>query len=224
VTPRDTGDLLQRLTPSRGPLPPQRWGFLPTEQFWSLAALTPLSFVFWIVAFCFHDWIRSLGWVWWLNGLGCMVFVAVWAGFVERWSRRYLVRRRMRALSSPTGLLGEARSELVSVQEGPRGLPVVASSEFWDYAFERGFGRGKTVAYAVLSGMFFMAAFYPSWQVVVGSCLVMVAISLGLGCWQRRLIRAQLEGVRAGPALAQGAMAVSSAREPREGLTEADRK
>lgn len=56
------------------------------------------------------------------------------------------------------------------------------------------FGRGKSVAYVVLDAMFFMVAFYPSRQVLVGSFLVMVAISLSLGWWQRPLIRSQLAG------------------------------
>jgi hypothetical protein len=110
--------------------------------------------------------------------------------------------RRMRALSSPENPFDEAPSELIPAQEPQRGLPIVATSEFWDYAFEKLFGRGKNLAYVVLNAMFFMVAFYPSWQVLVGSFLVMVAISLGLGWWQRRLIRSQLEGVQAGPSLA----------------------
>ncbi|MCY1060261.1 hypothetical protein [Nannocystis sp. SCPEA4] len=138
---------------------------------------------------------------WWQNGLGCLVFTAVWAGLVERWSRQYFIRRRMRALGSPEDPFEEAPSELVPVQEPQRGLPIVATSEFWDYAFEKLFGGGKTVAYVILNAMFFMVAFFPSWQVLVGSFLVMVAISLGLGCWQRRLIRSQLEGAQAGSVL-----------------------
>src|SRR5690606_34146416 len=89
VTPRETMDLRQRWTPSRGPLPPQRWGILPTEEFWSLAALTPISFVFWLAALFFYDWLVSFGLPWWQNGLGCMVFAAVWAGLMERWSRKF---------------------------------------------------------------------------------------------------------------------------------------
>jgi membrane protein implicated in regulation of membrane protease activity len=195
---------MQRLTPARGPLPPQRWGFLPTEQFWRLAALTPpISVVFWLGAFAICNGLLSIGLPWWQNGLGCLVFTALWAGLVERWSRGYLVRRRARALSEPEGQRHEARSDLVPTQEPQRGLPVVATSEFWDYAFERLFGRGKTVAYVVFSALFFMAAFYPSWLVVLGSISVVVAISLGLGWWQRRLLRSQLEGDQTGPELVE---------------------
>lgn len=196
-------ELRQQLTSSRGPLPPQRWGFLPTEQFWNLAALTPISFVFWIGAAFFYDWLVSFGWPWWQNALGCMVFAAAWAGLVERWSRKYFIHRRLRALRSPEGQLGEARGELVPSSKLQRGLPIFATAEFWDYAFERWFGRAKVVASMLFEFVFFMAAFYPSWQVFFGSFFLLIVMSLGLGWWQRRLIRSQLEaGARAGPALA----------------------
>lgn len=197
MTLRETVDLRPRLAPSRGPLPPQRWGFLPTEQFWRHAALTPISFGFWFVAIAVYNWVRSFGWPWWQNGLGFMAFTAVWAGLVERWSRRYFVRRRMQALSSPEGLFDEMRGELVPAPAPQQGLPIVATHEFWDYAFERLFGRGKTVAYIVFNGAFFMVAFYPSWSVLLGAFSVVLAISLSLGWWQRRLIRSQLAGARA---------------------------
>ena len=206
MTPRDTGDLLQRLTPARGPLPPQRWGFLPTGQFWRLAARTPILFGLWFVTGFFYDWLRSFGLPWWQNGLGCLVFTAIWAGLVERWSRQYFIRCRMRALSSPEDPFDVAQSELVPAQEPQRGLPIVATSEFWDYAYERLFGRAKIVAYVVLNAMFFVVAFYPSWQVLAGSFLVMVAISLGLGWWQRRLLRSQLDGAHVGPSLVGSSM------------------
>lgn len=196
-------DPCRSMIPSREPLPPQRWGFLPTEPFWNLAALTPISFVFWVVAIVIYDGIASFGWAWWVNGLGFMVLAAVWAGLLERWSRRYFARLQRRALTSPDCQLGEVRNELVPAGSPQRRLPIVATREFWDFAFERLFGRGKVVASMLFEFIFFMAAFYPSWQVFLGSFLVLVAISLGLGWWQRRLIRAQLETAQAGPALAE---------------------
>lgn len=196
-------DLRQQLVPSRGPLPPQRWGFLPTEQFWSLASFTPISFVFWLGAAFFYDWLVSLGWSWWQNGLGCVVFTAVWAGLVERWSRKYLARRRLQALTSPDELLSETRDDLVPAPEPQQGLPVFATHEFWDYAFARWFGRAKGVASMLFEFVFFMAAFYPSWKVFFGSLFLLILMSLGLGRWQRRLIRAQLpRGAQVDPTLA----------------------
>ena len=218
MSARETAELQQRLTPSRRPLPAQRWGFLPTRPFWNLAALTPVSFVFWFSAVVFYDWLRTLGLPWWQNGLGCLVFMVVWAGLVERWSRRYFVRRHRCVLRS-SEVPREAPGSLAPTSEPQRKPPIVATSEFWDYAFARWFGRAKGIAEMLFEFVFFMSAFYPSWRVVLGFLLLVVAISLGLGCWQRRLIRAQLEGVRAGPALA-----VSSERGPSGGLTATGRK
>ena len=194
--------LRQQLAPSRGPLPPQRWGFLPTEQFWNLAQLTPITFAFWIPAFIFHDClVYFAGLPWWQNGLACMAFAALWAGLVERWSRQYLVRRRMRALTE--GGLEDAEARVPSSVESQK-LPVFATHEFWDYAFARLFGRARGVASTLLDFMFFMTFFYPSALVLVGTFSLLVVISLGLGAWQRRLLRRELEAdAQAGAALVE---------------------
>lgn len=207
----------QQIAPSPGPLPPQRWGFLPTEQFWDLASFTPISFIFWFGAAFFCDWVFPLGWPWWQNGLVFMVFTAVWAGLVERWSRKYLVRRQLRALTAPGGDLGDLSGELVPASE-PQRLPVFATSEFWDYAFERWFGRAKVVASMLFEFVFFMAAFYPSWPVFVGSLVLLIAMSLCLGWWQRRVIRGQLAaGAEENPALS-GDVWRGQGGEPRSGV------
>lgn len=195
--------LRQQLAPSRGPLPPQRWGFLPTEQFWNLAQFTPITFAFWIPAFIFHDCLVYFGGLpWWQDGLACMAFAALWAGMVERWSRQYLARRRLRALTK--GGLEDAREALVPSPVEPRKLPVFATHEFWDYAFARLFGRARGVAFTLFEFMFFMAFFYPSAVVLVGAFSLLVGISLGLGAWQRRLLRRELEAdAQPGAALAE---------------------
>lgn len=202
MTPRGTVDAQQQIAPSRGPLPAQRWGLLPTEQFWALASFTPISLIFWIGAAFFYEGLLSLGWAWWQNGLGCLVFTAVWAGLVERWSRKYLVRRHLRALQAPDGPLDEAWGELIPSPAPPRTPRIFATVDFWDYAFERWFGRAKGVASMLFEFVFFMAVFYPSWQVFVGSFALLVGMSLGLRWWQRHLLKQELEaGAQAAPAL-----------------------
>ncbi|WP_434422269.1 hypothetical protein [Nannocystis pusilla] len=176
---------------------------MPTQPFWSLAALTPVSFAFWFPAVVFYDWLRTLGLPWWQNGLGCMVFMAVWAGLVERWSRRYFVRRYRCVLRS-SEFPSEAPGSLAPASEPQRKPPIVATAEFWDYAFARLFGWAKGIAAMLFEFVFFL--------------------SLALGWWQRRLLRSHLEGARAGKALAGGAMAVPSGGGPSEGLMAADRK
>jgi len=116
---------------------------LPTDEFWTFAFLTPISVIFWGGAAVFITWLHSFGWVWWQNALAFLAFWGVWGGFVERWSRKHLARRRpsQRALSddAPAGRLTPALSPperaLVPSQEPPRKLQIVATAEFLDYAF-----------------------------------------------------------------------------------------
>lgn len=80
----------------------------------------------------------------------------------------------------------------------------VPTHAFWDYAFARWFGRAKGIASMLFQFIFFMVAFYPSLAVFVGSFSLLVAISLGLGWWQRRLLRAQLGAGQADAAALTG--------------------
>ncbi|WP_434418166.1 hypothetical protein [Nannocystis pusilla] len=186
---------------------------MPTEQFWHLAWFTPIMVAFWIPAFIFHDCLVLLGGSWWQNGLACMAFAILWTGLVERWSRGYLARRRMRALTE--GELDDAQEAPVPSPAQSQKLPVFATDEFWDYAFSRLFGRASGVATALFQFIFFMACFYPSGFVLVGTFSLLVVISLCLGVWQRRLLRRELAaGTKPGPALAEASGAGAS-RPPR---------
>ena len=83
-------------------------------------------------------------------------------------------------------------------------MPVVATREFWHYAFARLFGRARGVAFKLYEFVFFMAFFYPSVLVWVGTFSLLVVTSLSLGAWQRRLLRRELEaGVSPGLSLAE---------------------
>jgi hypothetical protein len=214
VTDRGALDLQQQLAPSREPLPPQRWGFLPTEQFWSFASFTPIALVFWLPAGFFYEWLVTLGWPWWQNGLAFMAVLTVWSGLVERGSRKYLARRRLRALTE--GTLGEAQlipssAELVPSSAQPQKMPVVATREFWHYAFARLFGRARGVAFKLYELAIFMAFFYPSALVWFGAFSLLLVTSLSLGAWQRRLQRQELEtGAQPGPALTEASGSGSS--------------
>ncbi|PCC69455.1 hypothetical protein SAMN02745121_08942 [Nannocystis exedens] len=180
---------------------------MPTEQFWNLASFTPIAFVFWLPLGFFYEWILTLGWPWWHNGLAFMVLATVWSGLVERGSRKYLARRRLRALTE--GTLDEVQlvsssAELVpsSAELVPQKMPVVATRGFWHYAFARLFGRARGVAFKLYEFVIFMAFFYPSALVWVGTFSLLVVTSLSLGAWQRRLLRRELEaGTQPGPAL-----------------------
>jgi hypothetical protein len=216
VTDRGALDLQQQLAPSRESLPPQRWGFLPTEQFWSLASFTPIVLVFWLPVGFFYEWLLTLGWPWWQNGLAVMLLATVWSGLVERGSRRHLARRRLRARTE--GTPGEAQlvpssAELDPSAVQPQKLPIVATREFWHYAFARLFGRARGIAFKLYEFTIFMAFFYPSVLVWFGAFSLLVVTSFSLGAWQRRLLRQELEsGAQRGPALAEVSGSGSSPR------------
>lgn len=204
----------RQITPSYQPLPPQRWGFLATNQFWVHASLTPISIIFWAGAAVFFtctDFFNVL--VWWQQALGFLAFCAVWGGLVERYSRRYFARRRMRlradqqtglprgvdaatagaqasALSSQEGP-GESSRDLVTTQRPQPDLPIVATAEFWDYAYERLFGRAADVVRVASDVAFALAIWYPGWKLKLLSFLVLLVASLSLGSWQRRRILSQ---------------------------------
>ncbi|WAS96485.1 hypothetical protein [Nannocystis punicea] len=235
------------------PLPPQPWGFLATNQFWSRALLTPIAIIFWAGAAVFFTCTNFFALVWWQQALGLLAFFAVWGGLVERWSRRYFARRRLllaghrAALDaapaeaqatppSPRGLLVESPRDLVPLQrprselpivataecEPPRELiplqrprsewPIVATAEFWDYAFERLFGRAAPAARFVFDVGCVLALFYPTWTPTLVVVLLAIVISIWFGLWQRRLLLQLQAGAQAGPALAEPS-ASSSAHE-----------
>ena len=167
------------------------------------ALLTPIAIVFWVGAAVFLTCSNLFALVWWQQALGFLAFFAVWGGLVERWSRRYFARRRMLLLSghtaaldaapseanasppSPRGLLGESPRALVPLQEPRSELPIVATAEFWDYAFERLFGRAAQVARVVFDVACVLALFYPTWTPTLVVVLVAIVISIWFGMWQR---------------------------------------
>ncbi|MCY0989915.1 hypothetical protein OV203_22440 [Nannocystis sp. ILAH1] len=193
------------------PLPPQRWGFLPTNRFWYHASLTPISLVFWAGAAVFFTGFDLFALVWWQQSLVWMVFWWVWGGLVERFTRRYLARRRMRALAGPRTALSESLEEVAV--EAPAGelaplaerpvlpspapvpprtlesrLALVQQVESWDLAYERLFGRGAEVAQFAFNLAFGLAIFHPSWFVKLLGILALLAAARGVGSWERRAL------------------------------------
>jgi hypothetical protein len=198
----------QDIAPYR-PLPPQRWGFLPTNEFWHHAALTPISIIFWAGWAVFFGFFDLYALVWWQQALVWMVFWWVWAGLVERYTRKYLARRQMRALASPRtdppGALEDAAvdapaSELTPLPEPPglssrppvpsrtpeTRLALVQRVESWDLAYQRLFGRGAEVAQFLFNLVFGLAIFHPSWFVKLLGILALLGAARGVGSWERR--------------------------------------
>lgn len=196
-------------------------GFLATNNFWSRALLTPIAILFWAGAAVFFTCSDFFALVWWQQALGLMAFLAVWGGLVERWSRKYLVRRRTLLLAGPSAaldaaptearaappslrdLLGESPRDLVPSREPRSEWPIVPTAEFWDYAFERLFGRAAGVANLAFDLAIALAMFYPTWTPTFVVILVMIVLSLWFGVWQRRLLLQFEADAQADPALAE---------------------
>lgn len=211
----------QELAPYR-PLPPQRWGFLPTNQFWYHAMLTPVALIFWAGAAVFFTFFDLFALAWWQAALVWMVFWWVWAGLVERYARRYLARRRPRTLAAPAtdtqGAVGDAAAgahgRLTTLPE-PIGPPVLAPVpsrppasrlalvqrvDSWDRVYERLFGRGAEIAQFAFNLAFGLAIFHPSWLVKALGILALLGAARGVGSWERR------KALAAGPELPRPAL------------------
>ena len=88
--------------PLKGPLPPQRLGFLPTREFWELAMYTPLLSLSCVGYICLISALAHLvgvsvtAFTWWHHVLLACVLSEVWSGIFELGCRRVL-RRLSRA-------------------------------------------------------------------------------------------------------------------------------
>lgn len=83
---------------ARKPLPPQRWGFLPTNEFWNRVARNPLALAVNGVGGIIYLWVLLFCWLpltWWQQGIAAVIFFELWMGLFERWVRG---RARRRAL------------------------------------------------------------------------------------------------------------------------------
>lgn len=187
----------QEIAPYR-PLPPQRWGFLPTNEFWHHAALTPISLIFWAGWAVFFGFFDFFALAWWQRPLVWMIFWWVWAGLVERCVRRYLARQQSRALVSPQTepAMGREEASVAAPAEERAlvrpGLPLRARLglgqrvESLDLAFAQVFGRGAGAAQLAFTLAFGLAIFYPSWWVKLLGVLAFVGVGLWVGAWERR--------------------------------------
>lgn len=84
--------------PLKAPLPPQRFGFLPTQEFWELAFYTPLGALSGMGYLCLVAAIGYLlgipigSFAWWHHVLFAFTLSEVWSGIFELGCRRVLRR------------------------------------------------------------------------------------------------------------------------------------
>jgi hypothetical protein len=92
--------------PLKAPLPPQRLGFLPTQEFWELAMYTPFWPLCLVGYICLIEALAYLlgvsGFTWWQHVLLAIALTEIWTGIVEFCCRRFfrLVVRQRRALAA----------------------------------------------------------------------------------------------------------------------------
>lgn len=193
-------------------LPPQRWGFLPTNDFWHHAALTPISLIFWAGVAVFFSFVDFFAFAWWQQPFVWMTVWWVWAGLVERYTRRYLARRQMQALAAPRA---DPQEPLTEPPGPPSRAPVpsrttgsswalVQRAESWDLAYESLFGRGAKIARIAFDLAFGLAIFHPSWIVKLLGFLALLAAARGVGSWERRQAMAAGESASGPPPLPGG--------------------
>jgi len=93
--------------PLKGPLPPQRFGFLPTKEFWELAMYTPfwplsvVGYICLLAALAYVLGVSVSDFMWWHHVLLAIVLTDIWSGIFERCCRGVLRRRSRARLSAP---------------------------------------------------------------------------------------------------------------------------
>ncbi|MBZ5710108.1 hypothetical protein [Nannocystis pusilla] len=140
------------------PLPPQRWGILPTNQFWGLAALTPIALIYYLGLLVYFPLLDHLGLVWWQVALALWLYHEIWGGLVERYARGYLARRqRLQAAA----VAAPALNSSPGVNRRPR-VPAFAAED-WDVYYARIYGRFSGVVQLTSELEFLLLLFYPGW-------------------------------------------------------------
>lgn len=177
-----------QLIPYNQPLPPQRWGILPTNQFWAHAFLTTAGLALWGGLSVYVVLANAFGLSWWSAALGFMVFYSGWGGLLERWTRRALVARRRQLLLEELNQTGTLNSILAPAVP-PKMPPLGASPEFRDFAYHRLFGRGSFFVQCAQNIGFTLLVFYPSWTAFGLAMILLFGESIALGRWERRMRR-----------------------------------
>ncbi|MBZ5710667.1 hypothetical protein [Nannocystis pusilla] len=175
---RRTGELqaLETYTP----LPPQPWGWVATDHFWSRALLTPIALLFWGPLFLIiFPLTLHLDVVWWQSALGFYLYYRLWGGLVERLARKRLARRYRRTLIAGAGM------ESSSTEEVPSPAARWGGPEEYDKFMRRVFGRYDRLVHHVFNLGFLLFVCYPGWWTKAVGALWL----LGLGRFVRASIR-----------------------------------
>ncbi|MCY0987771.1 hypothetical protein OV203_11585 [Nannocystis sp. ILAH1] len=140
------------------PLPPQPWGWLPTDQFWARALLTPIALIFWLPFFgIIFPLTLHFKVVWWQTALGFYLYHQLWGGLVERLARKRLAQRHRRML------VADADIESSSPEEVPAPVSRLSGLDDYEEFMTRWFGRYDRLVHHVVNLAFLFFIFYPGW-------------------------------------------------------------
>jgi len=140
------------------PLPPQPWGWLPTDQFWARALLTPIALIFWLPFFAFiFPLTLHFNVAWWQTALGFYLYHQLWGGLVERLARKRLAQRHRRMLVADAGI------ESSSTEGVPAPVSRLSGLDDYEDFMTRWFGRYDRLVHHVVNLAFLVFIFYPGW-------------------------------------------------------------
>lgn len=191
------------------PLPPQPWGWLPTDQFWARAFLTPISLIFWLpLAFIFPLTLH-FNVAWWQTALGFHLYHQLWGGLVERLARRRLAQRYRRML------VADADIESSSTEEAPAAVSRLSGLDEYEHFMTRWFGRYDRLVHHVFHLAFLVFMFYPGWWTkALGVLWILGFTKLVRASARRQRLKSRVDPVLPAEPTARGVGSVGEMRHP----------
>lgn len=173
------------------PLPPQPWGWLPTEQFWARAFLTPIALLFWLPLFLLlFPLTLYFPVAWWQSALASYLYYQVWGGLVERLARQRLAQRHRRRPVMDAGMEPSSTERAPA----PRSRWNMGGLDDYEEFMSRSFGRYDRLVHHVLNLGFFFVIFYPGWWTKALGVLWLAAFTgFVRASARRRRLRAPVE-------------------------------
>ncbi|MDC0672803.1 hypothetical protein [Nannocystis radixulma] len=198
------------------PLPPQPWGWLPTEQFWARAFLTPIALIFWL-PFFFFPLTLHFDAAWWQTALGFYLYYQLWGGLVERLARRRLAQRHRRMLVAVADIESSSTEELSAPVSRLSGL------DDYEHFMTRWFGRTNRLVHHVFHLAFLVFMFYPGWWTkALGVLWILGFTKLVRASARRRRLNPPVDPVLPAAPCLPGIMRVRPARSDRVTSANAD--
>nr|ATG32081.1 hypothetical protein [Nannocystis pusilla] len=165
------------------PLPPQPWGWLPTEQFWARAFLTPIALLFWLPLFLLlFPLTLYFPVAWWQSALASYLYYQIWGGLVERLARQWLAQRHRRRPVADSGIASSSPERVPA----PCSRWNMGGLDNYEDFMSRSFGRYDRLVHHVVNLAFFFFIFYPGWWTKALGVLWIAALTGFVRAFARR--------------------------------------